>query len=72
MEPVWKEHSKPGYPALFADAARLLTELIANRKDLQIVPVYSQDQDARCCRCEGTRAFPLADGAQVMSLLDYC
>lgn len=72
MEPVWEEHRKPSHPALFAHAARLLTDLIERRKDLQIAPVYSQDSDARCPRCEGTRAFPLADGRQVLAFLGYC
>ena len=72
MEPVWEEHRKPVHPALFANAARLLIELIERRRDLQIVPVYSQDSDARCHRCEATRAFPLADGKHVHSLLGYC
>jgi hypothetical protein len=69
---AWQEHRKPGYPATFAEAAQLLTGLIATRVDLQIVPVYSRDTTARCSRCESTAEFKLADGGRVLSLLGYC
>jgi len=71
-EEAWQDHRKPGYPASFAEAARMLTALIAERPDLQVVPVYSRDTSARCSRCEATPAYPLADAARVLSLLGYC
>jgi len=69
---AWQEHRKPGYPATIAEAAQLLTGLIATRPGLQIVPIYSRDTTASCSRCESTAAFPLADGGRVLSLLGYC
>jgi hypothetical protein len=39
LEPIWREHRKPGHPASFAEAAARLTELNVAREDLQIVPV---------------------------------
>jgi hypothetical protein len=72
IDTVWQEHRKASYPESFGSAAGLLRDLIAARKDLQIVPVYSQDVSRICSRCEGTCDFPLADAGQVRSLLGYC
>ena len=72
MEVVWREHRKPNHPEAFAVAARLLKELIATKKGLQITPVCSRDVTAICSRCEGSEAFPLADPERVLSLLGYC
>jgi hypothetical protein len=72
VELAWQDHRKPNHPGSFAAAADLLQELIATRRDLQIVPAYSHDVCVTCSRCEPTRAFPLADAADVHSLLGYC
>jgi hypothetical protein len=72
MESVWQEHRKPSDPESFAEVSRLLIDLIATRKDLQIIPSYSHDPDERCSRCEATEAFPLADAGHILSLLGYC
>jgi hypothetical protein len=72
VEPAWQEHRKPNHPRSFVDAANLLQDLIGARRDLQIVPVYSQDVSATCSRCKPTQAFPLADATRVLSLLGYC
>ena len=72
MEPVWAEHRKANHPESFPAAANLLHSLIASRRDLQIVPAYSQDVGAFCSRCETTESFPLADAGRILSLLGYC
>jgi hypothetical protein len=72
VEPAWLDHRKPAHPATFREAAALLTELIARRPDLQIIPAYSHDTAAACSRCQSTPRFPLADPARVLSLLGYC
>lgn len=72
MEPAWGQQRNPGHPASFAEAAEMLKKLIPERKDLQVVPVYSRDIHAACPRCEATPAFALADAARVLSLLGYC
>lgn len=72
VEPVWQENRKPNHPVSFTDAANLLQDLIGTRRDLQIVPAYSQDVSAICPRCQPTQAFPLADATSVLSLLGYC
>jgi hypothetical protein len=71
VEPVWREHRKPNHPESFAEATVLLRELFVTRKDLQIEPVYSHEAFAACSRCESTDGFPLADAADVLSLLGY-
>lgn len=72
IEVAWREHRKPNHPESFAEAAELLKDLIAERKDLQTVPVYSQDVRAVCSRCMGTETFPLADPSSILTLLGYC
>jgi hypothetical protein len=72
LEPVWQEHRKRTHPESFVATTDLLRDLIATRTDLQIVPAFSQDIQRRCCRCEDTEAFPLADAGQIRSLLGYC
>jgi hypothetical protein len=72
MEAVWQEHRKKDDPASFTHASRLLSDLIATRKDLQIFPANSHDPNEPCSRCEATEAFPLAGNAHILSLLGYC
>jgi hypothetical protein len=71
VEQAWQDHRKPSHPSAFVAAADLLQELIVTRKDLQIVPAYSDDVQATCSRCEPAEGFPLADRAEVHSLLGY-
>jgi hypothetical protein len=66
-EPAWQEQRKANHPQTFKFAVGLLRDLIATRRDLQIVPVYSQDIQPRCSRCQGTEEFPLADAKQILS-----
>lgn len=72
IEAAWRDHRKPGHPAVFADAEALVDELISARGDLLIVPRYSQDPHAHCLQCLPTPAFQLADPKTVLSLLGYC
>jgi hypothetical protein len=72
MEPIWREHQKPNHPESLLAAANLLTDLIATRKDLQIVPIYSKDVYESCLRCAETEGFPLAGASRVLSILGYC
>jgi hypothetical protein len=71
-ETAWREHRKANHAEAFRSAVGLVSDLIATRKDLQIRPVYSQDTQQKCPRCEGTEEFPLADPKQVLSILGYC
>ncbi|MGD0628958.1 MAG: hypothetical protein ABR987_06375 [Terracidiphilus sp.] len=72
VELAWQDHRKPSHPDSFADAANLIQGSIAAREDLQIVSEYSQNVLAICSRCESTEDFPLAEAADVLSLLGYC
>ncbi len=72
VERVWPGHRKPGDPVSFAEAARLLRDLIASRIELRAGSVYSRDTAATCPRCESTPAFPLAEPDRILSLLGYC
>jgi hypothetical protein len=72
MESVWSEHRKAIHPLSFSSAANLLLELIATRRELQIVPVNSRNVTTICNRCENTSGFPVADAGVILSLLGYC
>jgi hypothetical protein len=72
LDAAWCEHRKPDHPASFADVSNLLTELIATRNELLIVPEYSHNTNETCTRCEATSAFPLADANRILCLLGYC
>jgi hypothetical protein len=72
VESAWQEHRKAKHPKSFKAAADLLTDLIAIRPELQIIPQYSRDTKVCCPRCDGTASFPLADAKHILSLLGYC
>jgi hypothetical protein len=72
LDAAWHEHRKPAHPASFAEVSNLLTELIATRNELLIVPEYSRNTSETCTRCEATSAFPLADANRILCLLGYC
>lgn len=72
MEMAWQAHRKPNHPESFLTAAHLLTDLIATRKDLQVVPIHSKDVHESCSRCKETEAFPLANASHILSILGYC
>jgi hypothetical protein len=71
-EPAWREHRKANHPETFRSAVGLVRDSIATRKVLQIVPIYSQDVEQSCSRCQGTEEFPLAAAKQILSILGYC
>jgi hypothetical protein len=72
METVWSDHRKPWHPTTFAEASRLLKELIPARQHLLIPRDESKDTESVCPRCRGTAAFRFADPKVVVSLLGYC
>lgn len=72
LDAAWQEHRKPDHPASFAEVSILLTDLIATRTELLIVPEYSHNTSEICARCEATSAFPLADANRILYLLGYC
>ncbi|MBZ5576757.1 MAG: hypothetical protein LAP40_09385 [Acidobacteriia bacterium] len=72
METAWQDHRKPMHPTTFAEALRLIRELIPARSHLLINPEYSKDTRQRCSRCAPTAAFPLAEASVVLSVLGYC
>jgi hypothetical protein len=72
VDSVWREHRKPQCPDTFADAAQQLRRVIASRSELLIPPAYSTDVNEVCKRCEGAKAFPLADRGQILTILGYC
>jgi hypothetical protein len=72
MEPIWREHQKSNHPESWLSAAHLLADLIATRKDLQVVPIYSKDVHESCLRCAETEGFPLAAASRVLFILGYC
>jgi hypothetical protein len=69
---AWCDHRKPAHPESFAEAAKILTELISNQRDFLVTPEYSKDVNARCERCVSTIAFPLANPRAILSVLGYC
>lgn len=72
VEAAWQDHRKPRHPATFADADNLLQQLIPDRPELLITPVYSQNTEEFCPRCTSTAALRLADPKVVMATLGYC
>jgi hypothetical protein len=72
LDAAWRDHRKPDHPGSFAETTNLIFDLIAQRNDLLIMPVYSQDTNEICTRCESTDAFPLADASRIRCLLGYC
>lgn len=71
-ESVWQDHRKQSSPRTFAAAADGLAELVANRSQFLINPVYSTDVTAVCNRCHNVAGFPLADPKLILSILGYC
>jgi hypothetical protein len=72
METAWQDHRKPAHPMTFDETNTLLKGLIANRRNLLIIPDYSKDTAEICPRCVRTSPFQLADPNVVLSLLGYC
>lgn len=72
VEEAWADHRKPHHPATFAEAARVLRELIPLSQHLLSTPEYSKDVDAVCERCTRAGSFRLADPRHVMAVLGYC
>jgi hypothetical protein len=72
IELAWQDHRKQKHPATFAEASRLLQNLIVERQELLITPRYSEDTKEACLRCTPTAAFHLADLNEIAGLLGYC
>jgi hypothetical protein len=72
LEAAWEDHRKPEHPCAFRDADKLVRELISTRDKLLIRPQYSTCTGDVCPRCVPNARFPLADPAQVLSVLGYC
>lgn len=72
VEAAWRDHRKPAHPTTFAEANRLLRDLIPRRRNLLVTVEYSKDRERVCPRCTPTVAFRLADPKLVRSLLGYC
>ena len=71
LEAAWEDHRKPEHPGLFREADKLVRRLISARTQLLIRPQYSICTHDVCPRCVPDAAFPLADPAQVLSVLGY-
>jgi hypothetical protein len=72
IENVWREHRKSTDPITFQEASARIRVLVNERKDLLIIPTYSQDATAICPKCTETAAFRLAPPARILSILGYC
>jgi hypothetical protein len=71
-QPIWQEHRKPQSPLDFSETLVRLREAIQSHQRLLVSPTYSTDITQVCGRCESTPGFPLADAAQILSILGYC
>lgn len=72
MEEIWQEHRTPECPESFRETVTELNKVIAERTDLLVPRVYSQDVNAVCVRCQGSETFKLADAGRVFAILGYC
>jgi len=72
MDEIWQEHRKPECPVSFSETVAELNKVIAERTDLLVPRVYSQDVNAVCARCQGSEKFKLADASRVFAILGYC
>jgi hypothetical protein len=72
IEAVWHDHRKPNHPESFAEASRVLKELILQRPHRLITPTYSQHAIGDCPRCHNTGAFQLANPYTIRDLIGYC
>lgn len=72
IEAAWRDHRDPRQPTDFAEAAKLLRDLIPARESQLIETQYSTDPTQRCPLCRPADAFPLADPGVVLSILGYC
>lgn len=71
VEGLWQEHRKPQFPENFSEAVSELRRAIALRSDLMVAWDYSTNVNEVCLRCRETRTFPLANRAQIYSILGY-
>jgi len=72
IEVAWEDHRKPGHPRAFREADQLVRNLIFTRDRLLITAQFSTDTRDVCQRCVRKTPFPLADPAEVLSVLGYC
>jgi hypothetical protein len=72
IEIAWRDHRKNGQPATFAGAAVRIGCLIHSRRELLVVPRYSQNINAVCPKCEDCGKFRSASAATIQSILGYC
>lgn len=71
VEIAWQDHRKTDDPSSFKEARARISKLVESSSGLLVVPVYSQDLDAICLRCQELGAWRLASGEAVMSILGY-
>lgn len=71
IKDVWREHRKPHFPENFSEAVSALRQVIGSRSDLIVAWDYSTNVNEACLRCRQTKAFPLASGTQIYSILGY-
>ncbi len=72
VEPAWRDHRKPVQPESFTEVTKILSELIPKKRELLVIPEYSQDTQTKCDRCMQADLFPLADPHAILAVLGYC
>ena len=72
VETAWADHRKPEHPLEFSKTDALVRKLVSTRKKPLITPQYSTEVNDVCPRCVADRRFPLADPAEILSVLGYC
>lgn len=72
VQPAWRDHRKPDQPESFTEVTKILSELIPKKRELLVIPEYSQDTQTKCDRCMQADSFPLADPHAILAVLGYC
>ena len=72
IEIAWKDHRKDSDPETFREAAARIPGLLRSRRDLLVIPEYSQDAHSMCPKCEDTGPFRRESPAKILSILGYC
>jgi hypothetical protein len=72
LQVAWEDHRKPEHPCAFLEADQLVRKLISTHDRLLTMPQFSTDTREVCQRCVPNSPFPLADPAEVLSVLGYC
>jgi hypothetical protein len=72
IEVSWREHRRSFDPDTFAETRAIVRNALRVRSGQFIEPVYSQDLDAVCARCEDRAPFRIAGAAVILAILGYC